>query len=67
MSEKSKIRRAKRDARQEKQANLVITWIFAALILFALLFVIIYMVQQMYSVAFQQAIKRIIIRGIMST
>ena len=47
MSEKSKIRRAKRDARQEKQANSVITWIFAALILFALLFVIIYMVQQM--------------------
>lgn len=47
MSEKSKIRRAKREARQEKQANMVITWIFAALVLFALLFIIIYMIQQM--------------------
>lgn len=35
MSEKSKLRRAKREAQQEKQAKKVITWIAAVLVVFA--------------------------------
>ncbi|MCH3981890.1 MAG: hypothetical protein LKE41_08290 [Prevotella sp.] len=41
MSERSKIRRAQRDAKQEKQAKKVINWIFAALIILALIFMIV--------------------------
>ncbi|MBQ3625067.1 MAG: hypothetical protein IKI48_05830 [Prevotella sp.] len=40
MSERSKINRAKREAQQEKQAQNVIRWIFAILILLAIIFVI---------------------------
>ncbi|MDO4161180.1 MAG: hypothetical protein Q4D41_12045 [Prevotellaceae bacterium] len=46
MSKNSKIRRAKREAMQEKQAKTVVTWIFAALIIFAILFLIVFMMNQ---------------------
>ncbi len=36
MSERSKIRRAQREARQEKQARKVIMWIAGFLVVFAL-------------------------------
>ncbi|WP_199220716.1 hypothetical protein [Prevotella sp. oral taxon 376] len=36
MSERSKIRRAQREARQEKQARKVIMWIGGLLVVFAL-------------------------------
>lgn len=47
MSQKGKIRRARREARQEKQAKMVITWIFAVLVLLALIFLVVFMMQQM--------------------
>lgn len=37
MSEKSKIRRARREARQERQAKEVIMWIAVALVIIAIL------------------------------
>ncbi len=40
MSQKSKIRHAQREANQEKQAKRVITWIFVALIVLAVVFLI---------------------------
>lgn len=43
MSEKSKMRRAQREAKQQKQAKRVINWIFGALIVLALIFVIVAM------------------------
>ena len=39
MSERSKRRRALREARQEKQAKTVIKWIFFALIILAVIFI----------------------------
>ena len=41
MSEKSKIRHAQREAQQEKQAKKVVAWIFAALIVLAVVFLVI--------------------------
>lgn len=40
MSQKNKMRQARREANQEKQAKKVITWIFVALILLALVFLV---------------------------
>lgn len=40
MSERSKLHRAQREANQEKQAKKVIKWIFGALIVLAIIFVI---------------------------
>lgn len=47
MSNKSKARRAKREAMQEKQAQQVIKWICGALIVFAIVFVAVYIITQM--------------------
>ncbi len=43
MSQKSKVRHAQREAQQEKQAKKVITWIFAALVVLALAFLVVAM------------------------
>jgi len=40
MSEKSKLNRARRSAKQEEQAKSVIKWIFALLILLAIVWVV---------------------------
>ena len=40
MSQKNKMRQARREANQEKQAKKVITWIFVALIILALVFLV---------------------------
>jgi uncharacterized Rmd1/YagE family protein len=47
MSQNSKIHRAQRDARQRKQAKNVINWIFIGLILLAVIFLVVYMIQYM--------------------
>jgi uncharacterized Rmd1/YagE family protein len=47
MSQNSKIHRAQRDARQRKQAKNVINWIFIGLILLAIIFLVVYMIQYM--------------------
>lgn len=47
MSQKNKMRRAKREERQEQQAKMVIRWIFGALILLALISLVVFMIQQM--------------------
>lgn len=47
MSMKGKARRARRDARQEKQAQQVIKWICGALIVFAIVFYAVYVITQM--------------------
>jgi len=47
MSQNSKIHRAQRDARQRKQAKIVINWIFIGLILLAVIFLVVYMIQYM--------------------
>ena len=44
MSEKSKINRAARQAKQERQAKKVVYWIFGTLIAFAIAFMIYSMV-----------------------
>ncbi|MDD6507343.1 MAG: hypothetical protein PUF39_08220 [Prevotellaceae bacterium] len=38
MSEKKNLRRAKREARQEKEAKNVVRWIFGVLVLLAFIF-----------------------------
>ena len=43
MSQKSKVRHAQREAQQEKQAKKVITWIFTALVVLALAFLVVAM------------------------
>ena len=43
MSQKSKVRHANREAQQEKQARKVITWIFAALVVLAVVFLVVAM------------------------
>ena len=43
MNEKKKLRRAQRDARQEKEGKKVVNWIFGALIVLAIAYMI-YMV-----------------------
>ena len=43
MSQKSKVRHAQREAQQEKQARKVITWIFAALVVLAVAFLVVAM------------------------
>lgn len=40
MSQKSKVNRARRAAKEEKQAKNVVTWIFCALILLGVIFAI---------------------------
>ena len=40
MSQKNKMRQARREANQEKQAKKVITWIFVALTILALVFLV---------------------------
>ncbi len=40
MSQKSKVRHAQREALQEKQAKKVINWIFAALVVLAVVFLV---------------------------
>ena len=40
MIQKSKARHAQREAQEEKQAKKVITWIFAALVVLALAFLV---------------------------
>ena len=40
MSQKSKIRHAKRDAQQEQQAKKVVRWIFGAVVALAIVFMI---------------------------
>ena len=47
MSQNSKIHRAQRDARQRKQAKNVINWICIGLILLAIIFLVVYMIQYM--------------------
>jgi len=47
MSEKGKARRARREAMQEKQAKQVIKWICGALIVFAVVFYVVYLITQM--------------------
>lgn len=42
MSEKSKINRAKKEMREEKKAKSVINWIFIGLIVFAIIFMAVY-------------------------
>ena len=44
MNDKKKARRARRDAQQEKQAQLIINWIFGILVLAAFLFLIVQMI-----------------------
>lgn len=39
MSQRSKVRHARRDAQEEKQAKKVVTWIFVVLIVLALVFI----------------------------
>ena len=43
MSQKSKVRHANREAQQEKQARKVITWIFASLVVLAVAFLVVAM------------------------
>ena len=43
MSQKSKIRQAKHEAQEEKQAKKVVAWIFTALVALAVAFLIIAM------------------------
>lgn len=45
MSQKNKIRKAKREAMQEKQGKMVVTWIFTALIVLALVFLVFSIIQ----------------------
>ena len=40
MSQKSKLRHAKRDAQQEQQAKKVVRWIFGAFVALAIVFMI---------------------------
>lgn len=40
MSKQSRSRRARREAKQERQAEKIVKWIFAALILFGIAFAI---------------------------
>ena len=47
MSQNSKIHRAQRDARQRKPAKNVINGIFIGLILLAVIFLVVYMIQYM--------------------
>ena len=47
MSQKNKLRQAKRAEREEKQAKRVITWLFAVLVFFALAFLGVFMFQSM--------------------
>jgi flagellar basal body-associated protein FliL len=47
MSQNSKKHRAQRDARQEKQAKSVINWIFIGLIILAIVFLLVYMINFM--------------------
>ena len=47
MSQKNKIRQARCAEREEKQAKQVITWIFVVLVVFALAFLGVFMVQGM--------------------
>ena len=47
MSNKGKARRAKRQARQEEQGKQVIKWICGALVVFAIVFLAVYMIVQM--------------------
>lgn len=42
MSQKSKVRQAKKEAQQEKQAKTVINWIFGILIVLAIITMIYY-------------------------
>jgi len=46
MSNKGKARRARRDAREEKQAQMVIKWICGALIVFAIVFYAVFLITQ---------------------
>lgn len=46
MSNKGKARRAMREARQEQQAKQVIRWICGALVVFAIVFLAVYMITQ---------------------
>lgn len=43
MNEKSKMRRAKRQAQQEKQANTIIGWLIGVLVFLALVMLLFYM------------------------
>lgn len=47
MSQNRKLRRARREAEQEKQGKTIVTWIFAALVIFAVIYLIVLMVTQM--------------------
>lgn len=47
MSQNRKLRRAKREAEQEQQGRKVVTWIFAALVIFAVIYLVVLMIGQM--------------------
>lgn len=47
MSQNRKLRRAKREAEQEQQGKKVVTWIFAALVIFAVIYLVVLMIGQM--------------------
>jgi len=43
MSERSKLHRAKKEARQEKEAKNLVNWIFAGLVVLAIIFLVVFM------------------------
>lgn len=47
MSQNRKLRRARREAEQEKQGKKIVTWIFAALVIFAVIYLVVLFVTQM--------------------
>lgn len=47
MSQNRKLRRARREAEQEKQGKSVVTWIFASLVVFAVIYLVVLMISQM--------------------
>lgn len=47
MSQNRKLRRARREAEQEKQGKKIVTWIFAALVIFAVIYLVVLVVTQM--------------------
>lgn len=47
MSQNRKLRRARREAEEEKQGKKVVTWIFATLVIFAVIYLVVLMINQM--------------------
>ena len=47
MSQNRKLRRARREAEREKQGKKIVTWTFAALVIFAVIYLVVLFVTQM--------------------